>query len=241
MPPLLKCLLRLAPPRHGGCVWASQIHDQIVAFRYRRKYALGMTKRRNFDGERPRPLHHFFMLQTAPASRKRPQTDRPGRAEPATSSAKRHLRWLCDHARSCACNRLVPPPGQLSEFLKQWKRTSSIRIKRWLKEKMPSYASQISMDEPIWQVRSYGFNLYTRKKFEEKLIYMHLNPCAPDLLPKRATGRGVRLVTTSKAARSGFQSIGSTAEDYIWTSITGWPRYGAAPYSGSRQRREAFS
>ena len=73
-------------------------------------------------------------------------------------------------------------PGQLSEFLKQWKRTSSIRIKNWLSEKLPSYASRISTDEPIWQARSYGFNLYTRRKIEEKLTYMHLNPVRAGLV-----------------------------------------------------------
>ncbi|MCA9238744.1 MAG: transposase [Planctomycetales bacterium] len=77
-------------------------------------------------------------------------------------------------------------PGELSRFMKSWKQTSSMKLKRVLRGVAPKYASQIPHGDPFWQPKYYPFNLYSLKKAEEKLDYMHMNPVTAGLV-KRAT------------------------------------------------------
>jgi len=74
----------------------------------------------------------------------------------------------------------------LSPFMKSWKQTTSIRLKRVLRGVAPHYASTIPPSEPFWQPKYYPFNLFTARKALEKLEYMHLNPVRAGLV-SRAT------------------------------------------------------
>ena len=42
----------------------------------------------------------------------------------------------------------------------------------------------LSESDPIWQPKYYGFNVFTRGKFEEKLQYMHMNPVRAGLVER---------------------------------------------------------
>ncbi len=66
--------------------------------------------------------------------------------------------------------------GILSRFMQQWKRKSSNRLKKFLKESLPAYAAQINLSEPIWQPRYYDLNVFAREMAIKKLEYMHNNP-----------------------------------------------------------------
>jgi len=69
-----------------------------------------------------------------------------------------------------------PEPRQSSCFLQQWKQRTSVLLKEYLSSFLKNYAQQFSLDEPIWQPRSYDFNVFTEKKLLEKLAYIHNNP-----------------------------------------------------------------
>lgn len=77
-------------------------------------------------------------------------------------------------------------PGELSRFIKSWKQTSSMQLKRMLHGVAPKYTSTISPSEPFWQPKYYPFNLSSRKKAEEKLDYMHMNPVTAGLVEQAA-------------------------------------------------------
>ena len=83
--------------------------------------------------------------------------------------------------------------GQLSEFMKQWKRTSSVRIQR-----VCSSSAETSDRVPVWQARCYAFNIYSRRKMEEKPNYMHQNPVRAGLVCG-ANGDGVQYGTRNWA------------------------------------------
>lgn len=69
-----------------------------------------------------------------------------------------------------------PATGQISGFMSQWKTRTSLALKALYRRHFPSYWSRIDVSEPVWQARYYGFNVWTRRKVEEKLAYMHENP-----------------------------------------------------------------
>ena len=69
-----------------------------------------------------------------------------------------------------------PLDNQISEFLKQWKKRSSVQIKRLLRTGVVSYGRRIDLEDPVWQAGFYSFNIYSPKKLLEKLNYMHQNP-----------------------------------------------------------------
>jgi putative transposase len=75
-----------------------------------------------------------------------------------------------------------PAPDELSHFMKQWKQRSSVQIKRLLGSRLVAYSEAIDLADPIWQPRYYDFNLYSEKKIEEKLTYMHQNPVRAGLV-----------------------------------------------------------
>uniref|UniRef100_A0A7C2K068 Transposase n=1 Tax=Schlesneria paludicola TaxID=360056 RepID=A0A7C2K068_9PLAN len=82
-----------------------------------------------------------------------------------------------------------PQPGQLSRFVQQLKGRSSMLIKRFLREQLPAYAARIAPDDPVWQVRFHSFEIYSRKKLEEKLNYMHQNPVRAGLVTRTTDWR----------------------------------------------------
>jgi putative transposase len=69
-----------------------------------------------------------------------------------------------------------PISDQLSSFMKQWKRCSSILIKKGQEKYLVQYRRKVDRIEPIWQRKYYSFNLHSADKIEEKLEYMHNNP-----------------------------------------------------------------
>jgi putative transposase len=75
-----------------------------------------------------------------------------------------------------------PDPDQIAPFMKQWKQRSSIKIKRLLRDRLVAHASQVDPSEPIWQARYYDLNLFTERKVEEKLAYIHENPVRAGLV-----------------------------------------------------------
>ncbi len=79
-----------------------------------------------------------------------------------------------------------PHSRQLSVFIQQWKRLSSYRLRRFLRNDLPEYASCIPSNDPIWQREYYAFNLYDEEKVREKLNYMHANPVKAGLAERPA-------------------------------------------------------
>src|SRR4051812_18398203 len=75
-----------------------------------------------------------------------------------------------DHVHAIAW---FPQPDQISHFMKQWKQRSSIQVKRLMRSLLLRYAGAIDPAEPVWQAGYYDFNLFTERKTEEKLNYMH--------------------------------------------------------------------
>ena len=75
-------------------------------------------------------------------------------------------------------------PDQISHFMKQWKQRSSVQIKRLIRSSLVRYAETIDPAEPVWQAGYYDFNLFTERKTEEKLAYMHLNPVRAGLVER---------------------------------------------------------
>ncbi|MBS0209596.1 MAG: transposase [Planctomycetes bacterium] len=80
-------------------------------------------------------------------------------------------------------------PGELSEAMKQWKRTSGIRIKELFAKTLTNYGQVTDQAEPTWQAKYHTFNLYSRQKIEEKLSYMHLNPVRAGLVAQATDWR----------------------------------------------------
>jgi putative transposase len=52
-----------------------------------------------------------------------------------------------------------------------------------------------SRERPFWQPRYYDFNVYTERKYVEKLKYMHRNPVRRGLVERPRTGDGPVSVT----------------------------------------------
>ncbi len=75
-------------------------------------------------------------------------------------------------------------PGELSRFMKSWKQTSSMKLKAMLRGVAPRFASKIPPTDPFWQPKYYPLNLYSQKKAEEKLDYMHKNPVTAGLVER---------------------------------------------------------
>jgi len=65
--------------------------------------------------------------------------------------------------------------GELSAFMRDWKRSSSRSIKQFLLEES-QYAKMFPSEDPLWKKRYYSFEIETEAKIEEKLTYMHMNP-----------------------------------------------------------------
>lgn len=78
----------------------------------------------------------------------------------------------------------LPMPGQLSKFMQGWKRKSSFHIRNWYRENASNYFDDFGMGDKFWQPKYYSFEIENRKKLEEKLNYMHLNPVRSGLVQK---------------------------------------------------------
>lgn len=78
----------------------------------------------------------------------------------------------------------LPAPRQLSRFMHAWKRKSSFHIRNWQRRKAPNYFAGIGEGERFWQPKYFPFEIYSRKKIEEKLAYMHENPVRAGLVKR---------------------------------------------------------
>lgn len=78
----------------------------------------------------------------------------------------------------------LPETGQLSRFMRGWKRMSSFRIRKWYRENDSSYFDGFGEGDKFWQPKYYSFEIYSTAKLEEKLTYMHLNPVRAELVAK---------------------------------------------------------
>lgn len=74
--------------------------------------------------------------------------------------------------------------NQLPSFMKQWKRLSSVQIKRIYNQGLAGYARLIDPSDPVWQAGYYAFAITTEAKFLEKLNYMHQNPVRAGLMAR---------------------------------------------------------
>jgi putative transposase len=143
-----------------------------------------MARRKIYDREH----HAFFVTFSCYRRRRLLDDDRAKRIVLGALNAQLHrLAGQCvgfvlmpNHVHALVW---FPQSGQLSEFMKQWKRTSSVRIGRLLESEWTSYASRIDKS-PVWQAKYYVFNVYSRAKLEEKLNYMHLNPVRAGLVER---------------------------------------------------------
>ena len=77
-----------------------------------------------------------------------------------------------------------PMTGQLSPFIHEWKRQSSLRIRSWYRKDAPNYTASFGEGKRFWQPKYYPFEIYERTKLEEKLIYMHMNPVRAGFLQR---------------------------------------------------------
>jgi putative transposase len=73
-------------------------------------------------------------------------------------------------------------PGDLRRFLHGWKRMSSYSIRRWYKSDHANrYFRSLDPGKRFWQPKSYCLNVYSQRKLEQKLDYMHHNPVTAGL------------------------------------------------------------
>ena len=86
-----------------------------------------------------------------------------------------------DHLHAILC---FPGPNMLSDFMKAWKQTSSLHLKKLMRGMLPNYSATYSRSEPFWQAKYYPFNLFSERKAKEKLDYMHLNPVRAGLVER---------------------------------------------------------
>jgi putative transposase len=82
-----------------------------------------------------------------------------------------------------------PQPRQLSNFLHEWKRQSSLHIRAWLRTEAPHYCREFGEGRRFWLPKYYSFEIYETAKLEEKLDYMHLNPVRRGLVAKATDWR----------------------------------------------------
>jgi len=75
-----------------------------------------------------------------------------------------------------------PEEYQISPFMDKWKELSSKQIKDVYSRQFTAYWSKLGSDDPVWQPRYYGFNVYTERKLQEKVEYMHNNPVRAGLV-----------------------------------------------------------
>jgi putative transposase len=149
-----------------------------------------MATRRIFDTER----HAQFV--TFSTFRRRRLLDHPGMRDnfvSITAEKLREHRGICsgfvvmpDHVHAIVWFGAV---GALSAFMKSWKQTTSLRLKRVLRGVVPKYAAKIPPAEPFWQPKYYPFNLYSAHKAREKLEYMHHNPVRAGLVARASEWR----------------------------------------------------
>jgi putative transposase len=146
-----------------------------------------MADRRVFDTQR----HVHFVTFSCYKRRRYLKTDMAKRIVIGHLGSR--LKWqngLClgyvimpDHAHTLIW---FHETGQLSLFMNKWKDQTSQSLKELFRTRFPQYWSEVNETDPVWQPRYYGFNVWSRKKVEEKLNYMHANPVRAGLVESPA-------------------------------------------------------
>jgi putative transposase len=77
-----------------------------------------------------------------------------------------------------------PETGQLSRFVHGWKRRSSLTIRAWYRALPARYFAEAEMGDRFWQPKYDAFSIFSRRKLEEKLAYMHINPVRAGLVAR---------------------------------------------------------
>ena len=77
-----------------------------------------------------------------------------------------------------------PEVEQLSSFMDVWKTQTSRSLKNLYRSEFQNYWQHVPETDPIWQARYYGFNLWSRRKLEEKLAYRHQSPVRAGLVER---------------------------------------------------------
>ena len=72
----------------------------------------------------------------------------------------------------------------LSTFVGQWKRRSSLALKKLFQIKLTSYGAKFDLTGPMWQAKYYVNNVFSPAKAKEKLRYMHNNPVTAGLVQR---------------------------------------------------------
>lgn len=83
----------------------------------------------------------------------------------------------------------LPEPRDLRRFLQSWKRLSSYALRRWYAAHAPNYFARFGPGDRFWQPKSYTFHIYSERKLEEKLQYVHLNPVRAGLVSQAVDWR----------------------------------------------------
>lgn len=102
-------------------------------------------------------------------------------------------------------------PTLLSTFINQWKRRSSMLLKKWYKTSFTTYTSKIKPTDPIWQPNYYSYNIFSDTKITDKLSYIHNNPVKSGL---------VRRPTDWKYSSARWYAMAKSASMPITTVIT---------------------
>ena len=109
-----------------------------------------------------------------------------------------------------------PAVGKISELMKQWKRTSSYRLNKQLRE-IPAYASLLGENDPVWQPHFYDFTIGNENLIQVKIDYMHNNPVVAGLVTKAEewTDSSARyyLLGEQSAVPMGYESECSNTEE----------------------------
>lgn len=99
----------------------------------------------------------------------------------------------------------LPKTGQLSKFMHEWKRQSSLKLREWYRTDAPDYFRGFGEGARFWLPKYYSFEIYERAKVEEKLNYMHENPVRRGLVARATDWRW------------------SSARWYVWGRSVGVP------------------
>jgi putative transposase len=75
-------------------------------------------------------------------------------------------------------------PKQLSRFMHEWKRHSSVLIRDWYRTNAPEYFQGFGEGRSFWQAKYHSFEIDKARKLEEKLNYMHQNPVRAGLVQR---------------------------------------------------------
>lgn len=174
-----KALGRVAAPPDLGAAGPPFAYCQL------RQEIRSMVKRRVYDEEK----HVHFVTFSCYRRRSLLETDQTKRVVIGQLGSRLKVhQGLClgfvimpDHIHTLIW---FPEPRQLSPFMNHWKDLTAHALKDWFRTRNDSAWSASQDEEPVWQPRYYGVNLWSRKKVEEKLSYMHLNPVKTGLVEK---------------------------------------------------------